>query len=612
MGRTLALANVACLLAKKGKRVLVVDFDLEAPGLITLPGFSQAAEKPGIVDLIDRYLLEGVAPMIGGYTHTCEIVRNYVDHEGVNCTDVFEVDVMPAGLDGDDGYSQRLNRINWNELYNNREGFLLMEEVRAQWEAVGYDYVLIDSRTGLTDVGGICTRQLPDAVVAVFFPNEQNLVGLRQVVRGIRTAGARPLPIDLLFVPSRLPRLDDEHGHLRSWLGKFSDELGYDPDDAVQVEHYDSLMLLNQTLFVIERPNSELAHQYRTIADSLARLNDDDADGAIAFLSRAMRQIGPNISLRDISNPTRLERISRSHPDDFTVQLALARLYYRARDLVKAEEACDKAIKADGFTRATKEAWKVATARNLRLRILSELGRGAEATQDAKAILNDDQSKQTALIDAALALASEEPEALREPMTLPAVAAASAEQLLRLGSQLSLFPGMQREAAIIVEEAFKKGCENPASLPDPTDAQLVLIAGKRFESAAKIGEAFRNHNDLAIMFNTAIAAWALDGAPDLPRWEHLQTLFTQIGSAGSEPNWEQCRALTHAVLGQTVEMDKAIQEGRRLIRLAHGREFSCWTFAYVGKEEFEFHLQQIAAFGRGNGTAPPAILQAQD
>jgi hypothetical protein len=33
VGRTLALSNVAVLLAKQGKKVLVMDWDIEAPGL---------------------------------------------------------------------------------------------------------------------------------------------------------------------------------------------------------------------------------------------------------------------------------------------------------------------------------------------------------------------------------------------------------------------------------------------------------------------------------------------------------------------------------------------------------------------------------------------------
>ena len=33
VGRTMALANISILLAQWGKRILVVDWDLEAPGL---------------------------------------------------------------------------------------------------------------------------------------------------------------------------------------------------------------------------------------------------------------------------------------------------------------------------------------------------------------------------------------------------------------------------------------------------------------------------------------------------------------------------------------------------------------------------------------------------
>ena len=37
VGRTQALVNVGVELAKRGRRVLLVDFDLEAPGIDTYP-----------------------------------------------------------------------------------------------------------------------------------------------------------------------------------------------------------------------------------------------------------------------------------------------------------------------------------------------------------------------------------------------------------------------------------------------------------------------------------------------------------------------------------------------------------------------------------------------
>src|SRR5580692_2074227 len=58
VGRTMALANVAALLTKWGYSVLVVDWDLEAPGLERFFGSVRPdignvrATRPGIVDLM--------------------------------------------------------------------------------------------------------------------------------------------------------------------------------------------------------------------------------------------------------------------------------------------------------------------------------------------------------------------------------------------------------------------------------------------------------------------------------------------------------------------------------------------------------------------------------
>src|SRR5271166_4838811 len=55
VGRSMALANVAALLAGWGKKVLVVDWDLEAPGLekfFVRPGVRLVRDTPGLVDLI--------------------------------------------------------------------------------------------------------------------------------------------------------------------------------------------------------------------------------------------------------------------------------------------------------------------------------------------------------------------------------------------------------------------------------------------------------------------------------------------------------------------------------------------------------------------------------
>jgi hypothetical protein len=69
------------------------------------------------------------------------------------------------------------------------------------------DVVLIDSRTGVAEMSGVCTRQLADVVVMLCAPNDKNLEGGDDgpVVHSPRPAqSARPSADRLLMVPARV------------------------------------------------------------------------------------------------------------------------------------------------------------------------------------------------------------------------------------------------------------------------------------------------------------------------------------------------------------------------------------------------------------------------
>src|SRR5256885_2452169 len=134
----MALANVAVQLAQTGRRVLVVDFDLEAPGLDTLHLPRPGAAKPGVVEYVCQYVQSGEAPDVSDYVYE---VEGLGDSGG-------RLWVMPAGR-GDASYSHRLCQIDWASLYAEHDGFLLFEDLKEQWrDRFTPDYVLIDSRTG--------------------------------------------------------------------------------------------------------------------------------------------------------------------------------------------------------------------------------------------------------------------------------------------------------------------------------------------------------------------------------------------------------------------------------------------------------------------------------
>jgi MinD-like ATPase involved in chromosome partitioning or flagellar assembly len=175
-GRTLALANIAALLASRGKRVLAVDFDLEAPGLWRYFG-EYHKELPRQVGLID--LLVDARKT----AHPLNIDwRNYVTQVKLSpeSAEPFEVSVMTSGRQ-DELYAHKVLTFNWDEFFAASQGSDFFEQLRSQWNKA-YDFVFIDSRTGITDSGGICTITLPDVIVPVFSANMQNLEGLVDVI----------------------------------------------------------------------------------------------------------------------------------------------------------------------------------------------------------------------------------------------------------------------------------------------------------------------------------------------------------------------------------------------------------------------------------------------
>ena len=265
VGRTMALANVAAHLAQRGRRVLVVDFDLEAPGLDTYPALRPDKPVSGLAGYVAEYLATDQAPDVRDYAGMSPTVDNLL--------------IMPSGVI-ETGYPASFGKIDWGSLYAERHGYLLFEDLKAQWlDAFAPDYVFVDSRTGFTDTGGICTRQLPDAVTVLFFPNEQNLRGLTRVVADIRSEADPPRKkrIELLFVMSNVPDLDDEHDILRAMKEGFKRELVFE-DDPLVVHRYDSLSLLNPSVFTLDRPNSRLSREYRQVADWTVRENPADPD----------------------------------------------------------------------------------------------------------------------------------------------------------------------------------------------------------------------------------------------------------------------------------------------------------------------------------------------
>jgi MinD-like ATPase involved in chromosome partitioning or flagellar assembly len=220
VGRSMALANVAALLARWDQRVLIVDWDLEAPGI----------ER--YFESVEEHILDDVR-RLPGVVNLAEAVAAGSPIDWRQC--LLEISIFPskspislltAGR-RDDQFVRRLQGLDWEQLFLEFDFGMYLENLRKEW-VEEFDYILVDSRTGVTDIGGICTIYLPDIIVALFTANKQSLNGVIDVVRRAREARDH-LPFDrgyLLAVP--VPGRDESRTEYRQaleWRRTFAVEL---------------------------------------------------------------------------------------------------------------------------------------------------------------------------------------------------------------------------------------------------------------------------------------------------------------------------------------------------------------------------------------------------
>ncbi len=234
-GRSMAVANIGCLLAQRSYtptgKVLMIDWDLEAPGLHRFfegqftsqfgggDNPKQAFENhPGLIDLfidLDSQV-ESIIETADESLTEKEEEENILTEQGAAVlleqvelsnyiveTDIDSLHLLKAGR-FDENYASNVSTFNWVDFYS-RAPWLI--RLLAERLVEDYQYVLIDSRTGVTDTSGICTMLMPERLVVVFTPNQQSLSGLEELIQqatDYRKQSADLRPLVIFPLPSRI------------------------------------------------------------------------------------------------------------------------------------------------------------------------------------------------------------------------------------------------------------------------------------------------------------------------------------------------------------------------------------------------------------------------
>lgn len=183
VGRTMTLANVGWrLAARHGLDVVLVDWDLEAPGLHTFFDIprERLASARGLLDYFDdwaRLASEGAPspPTVTDYVLRVDGPEWSPPHGSLSL-------VLAGRMDAH--YGPRVHQFDVRRLYRDHAGAAAVEHLRAGL-VERFGMVLVDSRTGLTDIGGVCTVQLPDRVMLMTVPSEQSLAGIERVAHDV-------------------------------------------------------------------------------------------------------------------------------------------------------------------------------------------------------------------------------------------------------------------------------------------------------------------------------------------------------------------------------------------------------------------------------------------
>jgi predicted acylesterase/phospholipase RssA len=262
VGRSMALANVAECFYEKGLRVLIVDWDLEAPGLESF--FFEAPQTPassdkdqsadegaavrsrlGLIDMLQSYrqmyarLPLTASPSAKGETPlspvpAIDVGKVFDEHlppMSDYVTPIHAGNASGAGLwllsagwrqNRFPEYARAVQNFDWDEFYNSFSGEAYFEWMRRQFSSLA-DVILIDSRTGVTEMGGVCARQLADVVLSFCAPNFQNLDGVSKMMRSFRSSevleARNNRPIELLVVPTRVDNSElDRLGNFKEWF----------------------------------------------------------------------------------------------------------------------------------------------------------------------------------------------------------------------------------------------------------------------------------------------------------------------------------------------------------------------------------------------------------
>ena len=200
VGRTTTMVMSAIEMAKRGKKIVMIDFDLEAPGVASIFP-NESISQYGLLDYLIESSVYGNELQIDEYMYP---VSEYCHVNQVGG----EIYVIPAYgkvVDNDaELYRKCLMRFNLDmPVYMGKSTPIdgLLQKIDA---FIKPDYIFIDTRSGLHQIGGITLSRYSDMAVLFFYGSQQNIEGMKMVFPILKSNGT-----PFVLINSKVPANDE-------------------------------------------------------------------------------------------------------------------------------------------------------------------------------------------------------------------------------------------------------------------------------------------------------------------------------------------------------------------------------------------------------------------
>lgn len=196
VGRTTTMLMAAIGLARRGKKVVILDFDLEAPGVSSFFP-EEALSQYGILDFFVESNVYPEGINIDEYLYPVGEYCRVNQYGG-------EIHILPAvgmaAQNDAEAYRKNLMRFDMDVPAYEEEKTPIDVLLLKIDSFLKPDYIFIDTRSGIHQIGGITLTRYSDMALLFFYGSKQNIEGMRMTLPILKSSGT-----PFLLINSKVP-----------------------------------------------------------------------------------------------------------------------------------------------------------------------------------------------------------------------------------------------------------------------------------------------------------------------------------------------------------------------------------------------------------------------